>query len=122
MSGGVQSRQERYYASWFREMRCRSTLRLVEIGASQASLKAWDRMFQSSSKTILGVADSDRSSENAMDAWTEKGLSENLTTIHFFYRLERGFSAFKVAHIDWGSNFQTNPSPVLDWFPLLVRW
>jgi hypothetical protein len=94
----------------------------VEIGASQASLKAWDRMFQSSSKPILGVADSDRSSENAMDAWTEKGLSENLTTIHFFYRLEPGFSAFKVAHIDRGPNFQTNPSPFLDCFPLLVRW
>lgn len=64
---------ERYYASWFRDMRCRSTLRLVEIGASQASLKAWDRMFQSSSKTILGVADSDRSSENAMDSLISKG-------------------------------------------------
>ena len=27
------------------------------------------------------------------------------------------FSAFKVAHIDWVSNFQTNPSPFLDCFP-----
>eukprot|EP00435_Cladocopium_sp_Y103_P072568 s4_g40.t1 len=51
----------------------KSTLRLVEIGASQASLKTWDRLFQAASKTILGVSDGDRSSEIAMDSLISKG-------------------------------------------------
>ena len=51
-----------------------------------------------------------------------KGFVWKFNNNPFFYRLEPGFSAFKVAHIDWGPNFQTNPSPFLDCFPLLVRW
>ena len=75
---------ERYYALWFKELRCKPILRLVEIGASQQSLKTWDKIFQSPSKTILGVAGvgepkdglmiGDLSSENTMDLWNAHNI------------------------------------------------
>lgn len=50
-------RYDHYYERWFREIRCKPKIKVIEIGANQGhSLNAWDTIFTSPGKTVLGLA------------------------------------------------------------------
>ena len=49
--------EDHYYERWFREIRCKPKIKVIEIGANQGhSLNAWDTIFTSPGKTVLGLA------------------------------------------------------------------
>ena len=49
--------KDHYYERWFKEIRCKPNIKLVEIGANKGhSLNAWDSIFTSKGKTIFGLA------------------------------------------------------------------
>jgi hypothetical protein len=49
--------KDHYYERWFREIRCKPKIKVIEIAANQGhSLNAWDTIFTSPGKTVLGLA------------------------------------------------------------------